>query len=62
MGWLLDLSTNTSIWIEICVGLVLISWAFFNAALGIAKIIRARKGKNEKPDGPKLINKNRNVK
>jgi hypothetical protein len=41
---------------------VLISWAFFNAALGIAKIIRARKGKNEKPDGPTLTNKNRNVK
>jgi len=62
MGWLLDLSTNTSIWIEICVGLVLISWAFFNAALGIAKIIRAKRGKNEKPDGPMLTNKNRNVK
>jgi len=62
MGWLLDLSTNTSIWIEICVGLVLISWAFFNAALGVAKIIRARKGKNEKPDGPTLSNKNRNAK
>jgi len=62
MGWLLDLSTNTSIWIEICVGLVLISWAFFNAALGIAKIIRAKRGKNEKPDGPTLTNKNRNVK
>jgi F0F1-type ATP synthase assembly protein I len=62
MGWLLDLSTNTSIWIEICVGLVLISWAFFNAALGIAKIIRAKKGKNEKPDGPTLTSKNRNVK
>jgi F0F1-type ATP synthase assembly protein I len=62
MGWLLDLSTNTSIWIEICVGLVLISWAFFNAALGIAKIIRAKKGKNEKPDGPTLIDKNRRAK
>ena len=62
MGWLLDLSTNTSIWIEICVGLVLISWAFFNAALGIAKIIRAKRGKNEKPDGPTLSGKNRNVK
>jgi len=62
MGWLLDLSTNTSIWIEICVGLVLISWAFFNAALGIAKIIRAKRGKNEKPDGPTLTNKSRNAK
>jgi len=62
MGWLLDLGKNTSLWIEICVGLVLISWAFFNAALGIAKIIRAKKGKNEKPDGPTLSGKNRNVK
>jgi len=62
MSWLLELGSETSIWIEICVGLVLISWAFFNAALGIAKIIRAKKGKNEKPDGPTLTNKNRNVK
>jgi len=62
MGWLLDLGKNTSLWIEICVGLVLISWAFFNGALGVAKIIRARKGKNEKPDGPTLSGKNRNVK
>ncbi|AFH22588.1 hypothetical protein OSG_eHP30_00165 [environmental Halophage eHP-30] len=62
MSWLLELGSETSLWIEICVGLVLISWAFFNAALGIAKIIRARKGKNEKPDGPTLSGKNRNVK
>jgi hypothetical protein len=62
MSWLLDLSTDASIWIEICVGLVLISWAFFNAALGIAKIIRAKKGKNEKPDGPTLTDKNRRAK
>jgi len=62
MSWLLELGSETSIWIEICVGLVLISWAFFNAALGIAKIIRAKKGKNEKPDGPTLSGKNRNVK
>jgi len=62
MGWLLDLGKNTSLWIEICVGLVLISWAFFNAALGVAKIIRAKKGKDEKPDGPTLLNKNRRAK
>jgi hypothetical protein len=54
IAWFMDLSSNASVWIEVCVGLVLLSWAFFNAALGIAKIIRAKKGKQEGTDGPRL--------